>query len=204
LRERATGRVSATAALLALGLLACGGDVDEPSADALWERLWDRYQGCGLYGEGARPASPTVADPCVLRCLAALACEDLREVLCHGAGGDPHTQGCEATCGATFACADGFGEIPGRWRCDGDPDCDDGSDELSCPLFTCADGGEILERWRCSGHESCADGSDEAGCPAFVCADGGEVSARVRCDGHPACADASDEAGCAEPTLACP
>ncbi len=35
-------------------------------------------------------------------------------------------------CIRRFACADGSGEVPESWVCDGEPDCMDGSDEQNC------------------------------------------------------------------------
>ncbi|XP_023044019.1 low-density lipoprotein receptor-related protein 8 isoform X3 [Piliocolobus tephrosceles] len=69
-----------------------------------------------------------------------------------------------------FACRSGECVHLG-WRCDGDRDCKDKSDEADCPLgtchgneFQCGDGTCVLAIKRCNQEQDCPDGSDEAGC----------------------------------------
>lgn len=75
-------------------------------------------------------------------------------------------------CGRDFFTCRGRGAgagdcIPVGWRCDGQTDCQDGSDETGCPAcrtdqFRCRAGGQCVDRaWVCDGGAHCPDGSDE-------------------------------------------
>ncbi|KAK3091754.1 hypothetical protein FSP39_022385 [Pinctada imbricata] len=117
-----------------------------------------------------------------------------------------------STCGTdNFRCNDSEC-IDMLWRCDGDFDCTDHSDEMNCPAnFTnCADtewacktGDRCIHKsWQCDGVEDCLDGSDEENCQLtcrpdqFQCANGNCIYHTRRCDKEIDCTDGSDEGNC--------
>ncbi|XP_028641750.1 low-density lipoprotein receptor-related protein 8 isoform X2 [Grammomys surdaster] len=100
-------------------------------------------------------------------------CEDRSDEaaeLCGRAG--QGTTATPAACAPTaqFTCRSGECIHLG-WRCDGDRDCKDKSDEADCSPgpcgeneFQCGDGTCVLAIKRCDLQRDCLDGSDEAGC----------------------------------------
>eukprot|EP01083_Nonionella_stella_P068411 181574_1 len=59
--------------------------------------------------------------------------------------------------------------IPMQWRCDGTVDCEDGSDEKLCSLYSCGDdeyqctnnGKCVPKTWLCDGTDDCGNAEDE-------------------------------------------
>ncbi|RVE72792.1 hypothetical protein OJAV_G00041090 [Oryzias javanicus] len=109
--------------------------------------------------------------------------------------------------------------IQERWKCDGDNDCLDNSDEApelchqhTCPTdrFKCKNNRCIPLRWLCDGDNDCGNDEDESNttcsartCPPnqFSCASGRCIPVSWTCDLDDDCGDRSDEpASCAYPT----
>uniref|UniRef100_A0A8C5B335 Low-density lipoprotein receptor-related protein 2 n=1 Tax=Gadus morhua TaxID=8049 RepID=A0A8C5B335_GADMO len=127
---------------------------------------------------------------------------------------------CLPMCSSTqYRCADNERCVPIWWRCDGQRDCRDGSDEPStCPSrhcrlgqFQCSDGNCTSSHYLCNTNQDCPDGSDEDPvlCATHQC-EGHQwqcgnkrcVPEAWQCDGEDDCGDGSDEepAHCASRT----
>lgn len=117
--------------------------------------------------------------------------------------------------------------INGGWKCDGENDCGDKSDEENCPKtsktcnpdehFTCGNGKCIPQSWTCDGMSDCDDNTDETAawlkCPKthtcdsdyFQCEKSKQCIYRYEhCDGNRDCGDDddSDERNCEKKTCA--
>jgi len=210
-----------TAALLVVGPgLACGGDSEEsdPVRRACTGAA-NHLVDCGLLSPG--PVDCTSQDPaslgispgsadeaaCLLTCFERAECGALEDLLCAEVVGSTSIPTTILSC--IFGCIEQFGfqcveagagatSVPSLAICDGESDCNDGSDEIGCQLFACGDGQSVATRAVCDGYLDCDNGQDEESCLLFVCNDGSELPEPFRCDGGADCLDGSDEAGCPE------
>ncbi|XP_071323032.1 low-density lipoprotein receptor-related protein 2 isoform X2 [Trachinotus anak] len=114
-----------------------------------------------------------------------------------------------------WQCDDG-NCIPDVWRCDGDGDCLDGSDEMDCNArpgssecpagqFPCVDSvGCVDASARCDGQNQCPTGSDEENCTTddgcldsdWTCRNHMCIPKELHCNGLNDCMDNSDEEEC--------
>lgn len=118
-----------------------------------------------------------------------------------------------STCGAKFFDCKNSICVPLIFKCDGDNDCGDGSDEEGCPadkppcppyMFTCKSDKQCVPKYFvCDYDRDCLDGSDEQNCKAascrsdeYTCGNGRCINKSWLCDGEDDCRDGTDEATC--------
>ncbi|XP_038522137.1 low-density lipoprotein receptor-related protein 8 isoform X8 [Canis lupus familiaris] len=168
-----------------------------------------------------RPLSPpAVAGLCSLTPLRAPCADRPNTGMLTGVSWDSPVAFCPCTAKKTcadsdFTCGNGHC-IPERWKCDGEEECPDGSDESEatctkqvCPAekLSCGPASHkcVPASWRCDGEKDCESGADEASCATslgtcrgdeFQCGDGTCVPTLKRCNQEQDCPDGSDEAGC--------
>ncbi|KAL0271000.1 UNVERIFIED_CONTAM: hypothetical protein PYX00_008246 [Menopon gallinae] len=143
------------------------------------------------YGDDATPVNYTCACPNQFYLM-----PDNKTCVANCTAGQHHCQGSDQKC------------IPWFWKCDGEQDCRDGSDEPpSCPprtcrngMFQCANKNCTASSSICDGVNDCGDGSDEQNCDMpcpeieFRCRSNGRcILNSWKCDGDPDCKDGSDE-----------
>lgn len=109
------------------------------------------------------------------------------------------------------------GCVPASFKCDGEDDCGDNSDESDCQTssakpqcvsedFVCANEKCIVRSYVCDGEDDCGDNSDERNCTSterhisscespsnFQCKNGACIPQIYTCDGVDDCSDNSDE-----------
>ncbi|KAL7385074.1 hypothetical protein ABVT39_014795 [Epinephelus coioides] len=118
---------------------------------------------------------------------------------------------CLPMCTSTqYRCANNERCIPIWWKCDGQRDCRDGSDEPStCPArhcrlgqFQCNDGNCTSPHFLCNSNQDCHDGSDEdpvlcathqCETHQWQCTNKRCIPESWQCDGEDDCGDQSDE-----------
>nr|XP_022341960.1 basement membrane-specific heparan sulfate proteoglycan core protein-like isoform X4 [Crassostrea virginica] len=188
------------------------------------------------YGDGSLPARASVEDN--LLTIPELQMTDAGSYLCAVVGQEqryfaiatldvqslvPPTLPPSGPCRPGEAVCQNLQCINADYRCDGDRDCEDGSDEdpslcnfekLCEPNeFKCSNGKCAMKIWRCDGDNDCGDDSDEQNCPSrkpgdpcdakeYQCMTGDQcIPSSYQCDGEIDCQDRSDEIGCAPPSI---
>ncbi|XP_032040423.1 very low-density lipoprotein receptor-like [Aythya fuligula] len=171
-------------------------------------------------GAGQQRALPRCGALCLLLALTCLCtAADGARAKCEDCSDGSDESACvKKTCAESdFVCNSGQC-VPNRWQCDGDPDCENGSDESAelCHTRTCRVneircGPQSTQcipvSWKCDGEKDCDSGEDEESCgivtcsaAEFTCSSGQCISKSFVCNVQDDCSDGSDELECAPPT----
>ncbi|XP_035688750.1 SCO-spondin-like [Branchiostoma floridae] len=115
----------------------------------------------------------------------------------------------EGVCDDTmFVCSILYQCIPLAYLCDGEVECEDGTDEVNCTTtclpsqYICNDGKCLDPEFLCDGVPQCEDSSDESvhicvtTCPNITCTDGRCITHSDICDGEMDCSQGEDEQNC--------
>jgi hypothetical protein len=168
--------------VLAVLLLVSGMTSGCESSSDVCDQAESQMRACNLLSAGEYRCQPPEDDElahCTVACVGRASCDTMEQTFCGSSATSVTT--CVDECNrdaearalahdapTVFECGDGA-EVPIGWRCDGEADCLNGTDELSCPsgsTFDCGDGTAVSSRWQCDGERDCSSGADEAGCPA--------------------------------------
>lgn len=124
---------------------------------------------------------------------------------------------CAANCTATqWLCENREGCIPYYYRCNGQNDCSDGSDEpSSCKpsncsygLYKCSNQKCVEPKKICNGKDDCGDRSDEIDCEHYTClpshfkCNNTCIDQKKVCNGQADCPNGEDERDCVLKTCA--
>jgi hypothetical protein len=190
------------AVLVAAVFAGCGGGGGSGSGGAsafsACQSFYAGLQACGIIDEvGSNDCywmNDAVAE-CLESCPDQDTCAGMSEFMC-ALPDNADSAACLEDCFfiASFQCDDGS-ETSLGYVCDGDLDCNDGSDEVGCPNnFACAAKAyspyypdAIPASWVCDGDLDCTDGSDEVGCSSLNCGGGGASACQTFFAGLQAC-----------------
>ena len=123
-------------ATLSLFAVSCEDDDSSSSNRNLCESYGRKLQSCGLMTDGpinCNSYTGDTEDVCIANCFIGAFCDVLEQLMCSEEG-NIGLESCIKACVQGFVCDNGE-EISESWKCDGDEDCTDGSDEVGCPDY---------------------------------------------------------------------
>ncbi len=157
-------------ALVSLLTLAnCGGGGDG-AGNASCRSTLKAFEDCGVWEGGVNNChayAETQYQICISSCVNSMSCADIEDYVCFD---DPNN--CLLNCeNQAFPCDDGD-FVDSVDQCDGQLDCDDGSDEHDCEptVWRCGVAqGDIEGERVCDGIADCIGGLDEEDCGEYIC-----------------------------------